>query len=474
MIKFEAQTQKLKIDILSKIATFAFEGKRIDQQIINQIVLDLCPGPKAKYYGDLETERTIITKIISILLDSKNENIIHVIKEACNRCPDDGYFISKSCQGCVAHKCQCACPKQAITIGHDGKALIDKSKCINCGLCAKACPFNAIINRQRPCLSACAIKTMGMDQGKYAQINKNNCVNCGACLNACPFDAIIDSSQIVDVINLLVNKVKNQKVYAIIAPAIASQIPGVSISQFAAAIKGLGFDVVAEAAIGADMVATNESKELVEKKLLTSSCCPAFVKYVKKFHPSLINNISHNLSPMAALGQYICSQNPNAVCVFIGPCTAKKMESQWETVKKYVPFSLTFVELIAMLQAKNIDLFKAQSTDLYTGSYFGRIFARCGGLSEAVVQALKEQNINDFVVNGVACSGLNECARVVTEIEQKKSDKNFVEGMCCVGGCIGGAGSLTHNAATKFSINIAAKTSDSQTIKQSLEKNVKK
>lgn len=127
-----------------------------------------------------------------------------------------------------------------------------------------------------------------------------------------------------------------------------------------------------------------------------------------------------------------------------------------------------------MLQAKNIDLFKAQSTDLYTGSYFGRIFARCGGLSEAVVQALKEQNINDFVVNGVACSGLNECAKVVTEIEQKKSDKNFVEGMCCIGGCIGGAGSLTHNAATKFSINIAAKTSDSQTIKQSLEKNVKK
>ena len=70
------------------------------------------------------------------------------------------------------------------------------------------------------------------------------------------------------------------------------------------------------------------SKELVEKKLLTSSCCPAFVSYVKKFHPSLNNNISHNLSPMAALGQHICSKNPDAVCVFIGPCTAKKMESQ--------------------------------------------------------------------------------------------------------------------------------------------------
>lgn len=328
MIKFEAQTQKLKIDILSKIASFAFKSKKIDQQVINQIVLDLCPGPKAKYYGDLKIERTIIAKIISVLLDSKNENIIHVIKEACNRCPSDGYFVTKSCQGCVAHKCQCVCPKQAITIGQDDKAVIDKSKCINCGLCAKACPFNAIINRQRPCLSACGIKTMSIDQNKYAHINKDNCVNCGACLNACPFDAIVDSSQIVDVINLLKNKIKNQKVYAIIAPAIASQIPGISIPQFATAIKRLGFDVVAEAAIGADMVATSESKELVEKKLLTSSCCPAFVKYVKKFHPNLTNNISHNLSPMAALGKHICLKDPNAICVFIGPCTAKKMESQ--------------------------------------------------------------------------------------------------------------------------------------------------
>lgn len=127
-----------------------------------------------------------------------------------------------------------------------------------------------------------------------------------------------------------------------------------------------------------------------------------------------------------------------------------------------------------MLLSKNIDIATMQPTDLYTGSYFGRIFARCGGLSEAVVESLKEQNINNFTVNGIACSGLSECAKAVTDIEQKKSDKNFVEGMCCIGGCVGGAGSLTHNEATKFSVNMAAKISDSQTIKQSLEKNIKK
>lgn len=127
-----------------------------------------------------------------------------------------------------------------------------------------------------------------------------------------------------------------------------------------------------------------------------------------------------------------------------------------------------------MLQAKNINLATIQPTNLYTGSYFGRIFARCGGLSEAVVEALKEQNITNFVVKGIACSGLSECAKAVTDIEQKKSDKNFVEGMSCIGGCVGGAGSLTHNAATKFSVDLAAKISESQTIKQSLEKNVKK
>ena len=75
------------------------------------------------------------------------------------------------------------------------------------------------------------------------------------------------------------------------------------LGQVVTAIKKLGFYSVVEAALGADIVAYSESKELAEKGFLTSSCCPAFVDYVKKFYPKLTENISHNLSPMAAIAK---------------------------------------------------------------------------------------------------------------------------------------------------------------------------
>ena len=74
------------------------------------------------------------------------------------------------------------------------------------------------------------------------------------------------------------------------------------------------------------MVAKKEAKELVEKGKLTSSCCPAFVKYIKTQFPSLTDLISTNLSPMATLAKYVKSTDPTAKVVFIGPCTAKKSE----------------------------------------------------------------------------------------------------------------------------------------------------
>ena len=60
-----------------------------------------------------------------------------------------------------------------------------------------------------------------------------------------------------------------------------------------------------EVALGADMVAYSEAAELAEKGFLTSSCCPAFVDYIHKKFPQMVEHISHNLSPMGAIGQYI-------------------------------------------------------------------------------------------------------------------------------------------------------------------------
>lgn len=197
------------------------------------------------------------------------------------------------------------------------------------------------------------------------------------------------------------------------------------------------------------MVAQAESKELVEKGFLTSSCCPAFVDYINKAFPQLRPNVSHNLSPMATIAKYIKETTPNAKIVFIGPCTAKKMEVQLDTVKPYVDSALTFEELQALFDSRDIDLTTLEEGVLDNVSYFGRIFARCGGLAEG----LKEQGLDDFELSAVSCDGIEECKKTLTMKSKNLLKANFIEGMACVGGCIGGAGCLTHGAKDKMQVD---------------------
>ena len=217
-------------------------------------------------------------------------------------------------------------------------------------------------------------------------------------------------------------------------------------------LKELGFFTVIEAALGADMVAQTESQELAEKGFLTSSCCPAFVQYVKSNFPDLLPLVSHNLSPMAALGQYIKKTDENAKVVFIGPCTAKKAERQLENVKPHVDAVITFEELQALYDSKDLDITTLEESALDNASYFGRIFARSGGLSDAVVQALKEQNI-DFTVKPAVCDGIEECRMALLKKSKNVLDANFIEGMACIQGCIGGAGCLTHGEKNKAEVD---------------------
>ena len=132
-----------------------------------------------------------------------------------------------------------------------------------------------------------------------------------------------------------------------------------------------------------------------------------------------------------------------AKVVFIGPCTAKKAEARLESVKPFVDAVLTFEELQALYDSREIDITTLDEDVLDNASYFGRIFARSGGLSDAVKQGLKEQNI-EFDLKAVACDGIEECKIALLKKSKNVLDANFIEGMACVGGCIGGAGCLTH------------------------------
>ena len=270
----------------------------------------------------------------------------------------------------------------------------------------------------------------------------------------CPFGAISDKSYILNVIDILKKSQNNEKykVYAVVAPSISSQFTYAKLGQVISGLKELGFYTVVEAALGADMVAMEESKELSEKEFLTSSCCPAFVQYIKSSFPTLLPNVSHNLSPMAMLAKYIKETSENAKVVFIGPCTAKKAEAQLDSVKPYVDAVLTFEELQALFDSKDIDTTTLEEDVLDNASYFGRIFARSGGLSDAVKQALDEQKI-DFTVKPAVCDGIEACKVALLKKSKNVLDANFIEGMACVGGCIGGAGCLTHGEKNKAQVD---------------------
>ena len=226
----------------------------------------------------------------------------------------------------------------------------------------------------------------------------------------------------------------------------------VKVGQVITALKQLGFFSVVEAALGADMVAYKEARELAEKGFLTSSCCPAFVTYIEKTFPSLKEHISHNLSPMAELGRFIKKTDPTAKVIFIGPCTAKKGEAQRERVKPYVDCVLTFEELQAWIDSRELDLSTLEVGVLDNASYYGRIFARSGGLTDSVAQALKEQQI-DFIANPVVCDGIEECRLALLKKQKNLLKENFIEGMACTGGCIGGAGCLTHGPKDKGEVD---------------------
>ena len=305
-----------------------------------------------------------------------------------------------------------------------------------------------------------------MGAEKEACINHDKCISCGACVYQCPFGAITDKSFIVDAINIIKESENNKKykVFAVVAPSISSQFSYAKLGQVITGLKQLGFHTVVEAALGADMVALSEAKELTEKGFLTSSCCPAFVDFIEKNFPNMKENVSHNLSPMGAISKYLKEHEAPCKIVFIGPCTAKKAEVQKDSVKPYVDVALTFEELQALYDSRDIDITTLPEGVLDNASYFGRIFARCGGLSDAVAEAVKEQGLIDFELKPCVCDGIEACKIALLKKSRNLIDANFIEGMACINGCIGGAGCLTHGEKSKADVDKYGKEAYEKTI----------
>ncbi|MDR0839798.1 MAG: monomeric [FeFe] hydrogenase [Christensenellaceae bacterium] len=455
MRKFDTKVQYLKYRVLCEVARQEWEDTLLENLL--QIPQTIMPGNTPTMRCCVYKERAIVSKRIKLAMggNKDNPNVIEVIDIACDECPMGGYEVTRACRGCLAHRCEDACRRDAVSIDNNHTAHIDKTKCVECGLCAKVCPYGAITNHKRPCEQSCKVKAISMSETTAAQIDNNVCIACGACVYQCPWGAIMDKSFILDAIRLIKASENNQRfqVYAVVAPSISSQFTYAKLGQVINGIEALGFYTVVEAALGADMVAYAEAAELAERGFLLSSCCPAFVDYAQKQFPDVAQDISSLLSPAAMIAQRIKETAPNAKVVFIGPCTAKKMEFQKEHLHTLVDSVITFEELQALFDSKEIDITTLPEAALDDASYYGRIFARSGGLSDAMAEGLKERGLDDFGLCALPCDGIEACHAVLQRASKQQLDANFIEGMACINGCIGGAGCLTHGAKSKAEVD---------------------
>mgnify|MGYP002591069128 FL=1 len=482
------QVSDLRKDVFVEVARIAYESDNINDDL-ESIPYKLSPDENPRFRDSVYRERAVSSErtrlALGLSLRPQNKPVhitsgldeatvdemyyepplMQVIPSACNACEDNVYEVSNLCRGCLAHSCMEVCPRDAIT--HvDGQAHIDESKCIKCGKCKSACPYDAIGKKVRPCSVACGVKAIESDEYGRAVINQDKCLSCGMCMVSCPFGAIADKSQIFQLIRCMKN---GGEVVAEIAPAYAGQFgKEATPDKIYAALLKLGFSQVYEVALGADIGAVTEAHDYVyhvktgEKPFLLTSCCPAWSMLAKKQFPEIIDSVSKELTPMVATARSIKKEHPNAKVVFIGPCAAKKLEASRRTVRSDVDFVITFEELDAMFAAKGIDPNQTDGeSSMHDATAAGRGYACAGGVADAIEKCIHEY-YPDVDVKIEHAEGLAECKKMLMLAKAGKMNGYMIEGMGCPGGCIAGAGTILPIPKAKQEIEKIKKASTKQ------------
>ena len=283
------------------------------------------------------------------------------------------------------------------------------AKCKDCFKCLRECPVKAI-----------------RYENHQAKIIDSRCILCGKCTLVCPQNAKQVHSEAEDVLTLLAS---GKKVVASLAPSFVSSFGVQDFDVMAEALSELGFAETEETAIGAKAV-TEEYARLLktgEFRNFISSACPAVNRMIQLYYPSALKYLAPVPSPMVAHARMIKKRDPDAAIVFIGPCIAKKREAAESDIIDGV---LTFEELNALFERKNIDLGKIEAK---TQSEKHSLKARYYPIPRGIIKSF------DALPEGyeyVAVDGVKRCTEVLEEVDSLSG--LFLELNCCEHACVGG------------------------------------
>ena len=440
MVTNDEAIARVKHEVMREVCRLAWEGKLDEER--EQIPYRMFPGPQATFRCCVYKEREIVRQRVR-LAEGKSPagvhstNIVQVINAACEECPIASYIVTDNCRKCMGKACQNSCQFGAISMGPN-RSYIDPNKCRECGKCAAACPYNAIAHLERPCKRVCPVDAITYDEYGICRIDEEKCIRCGICIHNCPFGAIGTISTVVQVIEAIK---AGKKVVAMLAPATEGQFgPEITMASWRTALKKAGFADMVEVGLGGDLTAASEAVEWAEAykegKKMTTSCCPAFVNMIKTHFPALAENMSTTVSPMCGVSRYLKQQDPETVTVFVGPCIAKKSEAADHDVKGNADFVLTYGEIRSLLYGKDIEL-EPEPDGVQQSSVYGKRFGDGGGVTSAVQRCFEEMG-EDIKPEVMKCSGAAECKKALLLMKAGRLPADFIEGMVCEGGCVGG------------------------------------
>lgn len=296
----------------------------------------------------------------------------------------------------------------------------------------------------RACQGSCIFDAIEEGADGKLVINPKLCTGCGACIDACENKNISAGKDAVSAMKA-VREAKGPA-YILVAPAILGQFAGhVTPGMLRTAFRALGFRGMVEVALFADILTLKEALEFdrhvqtMEDYQLTSCCCPVWIAMIRKLYRELMPHVPGAVSPMIACGRMVKHLHPDAVTVFAGPCLAKKSEAREPDIAGAVDYVLTFQEVQDLFRAADIHPEELPGDEKEHSSRAGRIYARTGGVSEAVSETERQLCPDRRIkVKAEQADGIPACKELIKRIQNRETDANFFEGMGCVGGCVGG------------------------------------